>query len=70
MLPPQAMGRFDSFHQAADQLALRLFLPPGSPKSRLLEQILRDTLVETDGVMRLRDAKPLAPALVSWRPSP
>ena len=68
MLPPRAPGGFESFQQAVDQLAQRLFLSQGSPKSLMLEQILRDTLVEEDCLMGLRDTKPLTPALVSWQP--
>ena len=67
ILPPQGARGFDSLDQAMDQLSRRLYLPAGSPKLDLLERMLPDLLSEGDGVFRIRGARPMEPALVSWR---
>ena len=68
-LPPRVSRGYDSIQQAADQLAGRLFLQPGSAKISLLEEILPDVLEEVDGELLIRGARPLTPALIAWEPA-
>ncbi|PKB82464.1 MAG: hypothetical protein BZY88_04340 [SAR202 cluster bacterium Io17-Chloro-G9] len=68
-LTPQPPRGFDSLEQAAAQLSSRLYLGEGSLQSKHLEEVLREELVEIDGVFVIRGAKPLTPTLVSWQPS-
>ena len=68
-LTPQPPQGFDSLEQAAAQLSSRLYVDEGGPQGKQLEEVLREALQESDGVFRIRDAKPLTPVLVSWRPS-
>ena len=67
-LPPQGARGFDTPEQALEQLARRLYLSQGSHKRKLLEGVLPDLLEEADGAFRIRNARPLEPSLVSWRP--
>ena len=68
-LTPQPPRSFDSLEQAAAELSSRLYVGEGSLQGKKLEEILRDALQESDGIFRIRGAKSLTPALVSWRPS-
>ena len=68
-LATQPARGFDSLEQAATQLSSRLYVNEGTPQSKKLEEVLRNSLEEQDGVFRIRGAKPLTPALVSWQPS-
>ena len=68
-LPPQPPRGLDSLEQAAAQLSSRLYLGEGSVQRGKLERVLREALVERDGVFVIRGAKPLTPTLVSWQPS-
>lgn len=68
MLPPQPPRGFDSLEQAIDQLTRRLYLAEGSAKKAKLTSILPERLEEANGSFQIRDAEPLQPALVSWRP--
>ena len=67
-LPPQPPRGYDTMKQAVEQLNRRLYLAPGSPEAARLEQLLPEMLVETDGVLQIKDATPLRPSLVWWRP--
>ena len=67
-LPPQLPRGYDTLRQAVEQLNRRLYLAPGSPEAVRLEQLLPEMLVEKDGVFQMKDAAPLRPSLVSWRP--
>ena len=67
-LPPQPARGYDTLQQAVEQISRRLYLAPGSPEAARLEQLLPEMLVEKDGVFQLKDAKPLRPSLVWWRP--
>ena len=68
-LPPNPPRTFESRQQALEQLVQRLYLEPGSPKMRLLEESLDDLLEEADGAYRLRGAPHLEPTLVWWEPA-
>ena len=68
MLSTSESRGYDSPEQAVDLLSERLYLAPKSEKQRLLERLLPDLLVEHDGAFRIRDARPLEPALVWWNP--
>lgn len=70
MLPPSRPRGFESRDAARAQLRNRLYLAPGSPKERLLDQALDELLEEVDGVLRIRGAALTRPGLVSWRPGP
>ena len=67
-LTPQPTRALDSLEQAAALLSSRLYVGEGSPQGKKLDEVLREALEEVDGVFRIRGAKPLTPALVSWRP--
>ena len=63
----ETMG-FQSFEEAQNQLRRRLFLTEGSPKDRLLAQLLGDELHEIEEHLQLRGSRPLEPVLASWKP--
>jgi len=67
-MTPQPPRGFDSLEQAAAQLSSRLYVREGSPEWNKLVEVLQEALEESDGVFRILGAKPLTPALVSWRP--
>ena len=68
-IPTQETMGFQSFDEAQNQLRRRLFLTEGSPKDRLLTQLLGEELNEENGQLRLKSSKPLEPILASWNPS-
>jgi SAM-dependent methyltransferase len=68
MLPPAPPRNFDSLEQAAEELSRRLYLPPGSAKKARLMEMLPEKLEPVGGGFRIRDAQPMEPALVWWRP--
>ena len=68
-LPPQDPAGFNNLEEAWNQLRGRLFLTEGSPKDRLLGQVLAEELEEFEGDMRLRGSPPMEPVLVSWKPA-
>ncbi len=68
MLPPQEARGFDSWEQALEELARRLYLAPVSRETADLEAVLPDLLEETDGGLQIRGSQSHEPALVSWRP--
>ena len=67
-LPPQNPRGFDSLESALEQLSSRLYLDHGSEEYIHLERMLPDLLIEEDGAFRIKDADPIYPAIVSWRP--
>ncbi len=69
-MSPHPPRGFDSLQQAKEQLSQRLFLAPGSQEEATLDKALPELLEEVDGVFLIRDARPLAPALVSWGKKP
>ena len=68
MLPSQGPRGFASREEALESMRGRLFLSPGSPTEKLLEEALDDLLEEVDGSFRVKGASPMQPGLVSWRP--
>ncbi len=68
-LPPQNPRGFDSLESALEQLASRLYLTHGSDEYARLERMLPDILIEEDGTFRIKDAEPIYPMIVSWRPA-
>ncbi len=67
-LPPQNPRGFDSMESALDQLSSRLYLADGSKEYIRLERMLPDILIEEAGTFRIKDAEPIYPVIVSWRP--
>ncbi len=67
-LPPREPRGFDNADQAVEESMARLFVAPGTPKARKLEQALRESLVPHDGGMRFKWAAPQRPWLVTWAP--
>ena len=68
-LPHQNPRGFDSMESALDQLSSRLYLTHGSEEHNRLARMLPDILIEEDGAFRIKDAEPIYPAIVSWRPN-
>ena len=68
MLPARPPNGYESREAARRQLLFRLFLDPGSPKERLLEEAMDQLLVETGDGVGIRGAGPTRPGLVTWRP--
>ena len=68
MLPARPPNGYASREAARRQLLFRLFLDPGSPKERLLEEAMDQLLVETGDGVGIRGAGPTRPGLVTWRP--
>ena len=66
MLPTSDSRGYDSSEQALELLSQRLYLSPDSEKRGQLGRSLPELLVEEDGAFRVRDARPLEPALVWW----
>jgi SAM-dependent methyltransferase len=67
-LPAQNPRGFDSMESALDQLSSRLYLTHGSEEYIRLERMLPDILMEEDGAFKIKDAEPIYPVIVSWRP--
>jgi hypothetical protein len=57
---------FKTREQAQDECQVRLFVKPGSEKSRLLADVLDDSLLVVEGGFRLKWAEPHRPVIVSW----
>jgi 2-polyprenyl-3-methyl-5-hydroxy-6-metoxy-1,4-benzoquinol methylase len=57
---------FKTREQAQEECQARLFISPDSEKSRLLSDVLEDSLVEVEGGFRLKWATPHRPNIVSW----
>ena len=68
-LPPQNPRGFDSMESALDQLSSRLYLTHDSEEYKRLERMLPDLLIEENGTFRIKDAEPIYPVIVSWRPA-
>ena len=60
---------FDSLEAAKEQLARRLYVMPESAEMERLEALLPQVLAEKDGVFSIKDADPLVPRVISWRPA-
>ncbi len=67
-LPPQNLRGFDNMESALEQLSSRLYLAHGSEEYIRLERMLPDILMEEDGAFKIKDAEPIYPVIVSWRP--
>ena len=59
---------FESLEVATEQIARRLYVMPESPEMERLEALLPRVLEEKDGYFTIKDAIPLEPRVVSWRP--
>jgi len=57
---------FKDREQAQAECEARLFITSGSEKSRVLSDVLDDSLVEVEGGVRLRWAEPHRPIIISW----
>lgn len=68
MLPGRPPRAYDSREAARKQLLYRLFLEPGGPGEKRLEEALDELLVETEEGMGIRGVGPTHPGLVTWRP--
>ena len=65
---PAALG-YESRDQALEQISQRLYLMVEDPKREKLRQLLTRELEESDGVFRVKGARPLEPVLISWSPA-
>jgi cyclopropane fatty-acyl-phospholipid synthase-like methyltransferase len=68
MMPPQESRGYESWERALEQLRSRLFVEPGSDEERRLEEVLKDTLEETNDRLRIKGGLTRRPGLVSWQP--
>jgi len=68
ILPSSEPRGYDSPGHAVELLSQRLYLSPESDKRRLLETVLPELLVGEDGAFKVKDTRPLEPALVWWEP--
>lgn len=59
---------FESLEEASEQIARRLYVMPDSPEMERLEALLPEVLDEKDGNFTIKNAVPLEPRVVSWRP--
>ena len=59
---------FESLEAASEQIARRLYVMPDSPEMERLEALLPEVLDEEDGYFTIKNAIPLEPRVVSWRP--
>lgn len=57
---------FKTREQAQQECETRLFVAPGSEKSKKLAEVLEDALMEVDGGYRLKWAVPHRPRIISW----
>lgn len=66
-LDEQPPLRFDSFDQARETIARRIFVNPGSAAMDRLDRALNESLYEAEGVWRIKGAQPLRPCVVAWQ---
>jgi len=66
MLPEREDRAYPDFDAALERAARHLYLLPGSSRYRRLEQVLKESLVETPGGLQLRWAQPMTPGLITW----
>jgi ubiquinone/menaquinone biosynthesis C-methylase UbiE len=66
MLQEWISRSFGSREQALAECEARLFVEPGSEKSRRLSTVLDEDLVEVEGGFRLQWAEPHRPLIISW----
>ena len=62
--PPRG---FDSFEEARQMLARRLYVNPGTEAMARLERALEDSLQEMDGAWQVKGTQPLRPCIVAWQ---
>ena len=65
-LDQQPPLRFDSFDQARETIAGRIFVNPRTAAMDRLERTLHESLYEEEGVWRIRGTQPLRPCIVAW----
>ena len=68
MLPSQEHSPFKDWDEAWEILRRRLYVTAGSPQKPRLEEAMRELLEEGERGLRVKSAKPMRLALVSWRP--
>jgi len=66
MLPERPDRGYADFDSALQTATRRLFLEPGGERQKRLEQVLRESLVETPRGLQLSWAEPMLPGLVTW----
>ena len=66
MLPERPDRAYADFDSALQTGTRRLFLEPGGERQKRLEQVLRESLVETPAGLQLSWAEPMLPGLVTW----
>jgi len=57
---------FKSREQALSECQARLFVAPGSEKSKILSDVLDESLDEVEGGFRLKWVEPHRPVIISW----
>ncbi|MDG0866518.1 class I SAM-dependent methyltransferase [Candidatus Lucifugimonas marina] len=57
---------FKSREQAQSECEARLFVAPGSDKSKMLSEVLDSSLIEVEGGLRLEWAESHRPLIISW----
>ncbi len=67
-LPTPELHGFQTPDEAWQQTRGMLFLTEGSEKDNLLRSTIEDHLEQRDGELYLKDAKPMRPVLITWRP--
>jgi SAM-dependent methyltransferase len=68
MFEARSFRTFKSWQKALETLRQRLFVVPDTEKDGLLQQAMRELLIETPDGYAIKDAKPGRLALISWRP--
>ena len=65
-LPQQGTMGFETFQQARETIASRLFVNPDTEAMARLDAALPNELHEIDGAWRIRGSQPQRPCIVAW----